>query len=272
MVKAKPPTVHLDDRALNIFTDGSSYSRPRRGGIGILYVDVDENGQEKTHDYSPPGYQGASNNDMELRACIEALTEAVSRHFPIDISGKSKIVIYTDSQYVASRFQQARFQWPRSHWQTRDGNPVQHAVLWKELIRRADRTEKRVEIIWRKGHSSSNPHNKVADRLAKSSAGNAVRPPLAQVKVRRKKSSKQEERGSVALTGQRMTIRIITDQWLPVQKMFVYKYEVVSQRSQYCGFVDRIFSEHLLSAGHTYSVRVNDDSKRPRITKRFREV
>jgi len=116
------------------------------------------------------------------------------------------------------------------------------------------------------------PPQQVADRLAKSSAGNAVRPPLAHVKVRRKKSSRQEERGSVALTGQRMTIRIITDQWLPVQKMFVYKYEVVSQRSQYCGFVDRIFSEHLLSAGHTYSVRVNDDSKRPWITKMFREV
>jgi len=45
------------------------------------------------------------------------------------------------------------------------------------------------------------------------------------------------------------------------------KYEAMSSRSRYRGFADRIFSEHLLSTGHTYVVRVNDNKGRPRITK-----
>lgn len=272
MAKAKPRPVHLDDGALNVFTDGSSYDHPRRGGVGILFVDVDENGEERLVEYCPPGYRSATNNEMELVACIEALTEVMGRRFHVDLTTKSKIVIYTDSQYVASSFQSARFQWSRNRWQTRDGNPVLHAVQWKELLKRAEKTGKRVEIVWHKGHSSSNPHNNIADKLAKASASNAVRAPLGHVKVRRKITDQEEVRGSVELTGQLMTIRIITDQLLRPQMQYTYKYEVMSPRSQYRGCVDRIFSEYLLSAGHTYVVRVNETTKTPRITKVYREL
>lgn len=267
MAKAKPPIVHLDDQSLNIFTDGSSYNHPRRGGIGILYVDTDENGHERLVEYCPDGYRSATNNEMELVACIEALTEAMGRRFHVDLSAKSKIVIYTDSLYVVNGFQSAKFQWSRDRWRTRDGNPVLHAVQWKELLKRVEKTGKRVEIVWHKGHSSSNPHNKTADKLAKASAGNATRAPLGHVKVRRKITDQEEVRGSVELTGQLITIRVITDRLLRPQKLYVYKYEVMSPHSPYHGCVDRIFSEHLLSAGHTYVVRVNDNTKTPRITK-----
>ncbi len=71
-----------------------------------------------------------------------------------------------------------------------------------------------------------------------------------------------------------MTIRIITDQYLAPSKMNRYKYEVVSRRSSYHGRVDVISStrELHLSAGHTYYVRVNSDSRAPRVVKLFREV
>jgi hypothetical protein len=46
---------YLDDRDLNIYTDGSSYSGPRRGGVGILFVTVDDEGNEQTEAYPLPG-------------------------------------------------------------------------------------------------------------------------------------------------------------------------------------------------------------------------
>ena len=40
----------LDERAVNVFTDGSSYSHPRRGGIGIRLITVGANGHEIVHE------------------------------------------------------------------------------------------------------------------------------------------------------------------------------------------------------------------------------
>ncbi len=37
----------LDDNALNIYTDGSSFSGPRAGGIGIVFVIVNDAGDEE---------------------------------------------------------------------------------------------------------------------------------------------------------------------------------------------------------------------------------
>jgi YD repeat-containing protein len=62
-----------DDNALVIYTDGSSLQRPRRGGYAYRLVTVDETGEEMTYDYHEPGYLQATNNEMELVACIEAL-------------------------------------------------------------------------------------------------------------------------------------------------------------------------------------------------------
>ena len=67
------PMEYRDERDLNIYTDGSSYSGPRRGGVGILYVVVDESGEERVAPYPRPGYVGATNQQTELRAAIDAL-------------------------------------------------------------------------------------------------------------------------------------------------------------------------------------------------------
>jgi hypothetical protein len=50
----------LDERNLNIYTDGSSFQGPRRGVVGIRFVTVNENGDEQIEDYSLPGFAGAS--------------------------------------------------------------------------------------------------------------------------------------------------------------------------------------------------------------------
>lgn len=73
----------LDDKALNIYTDGSSYSSPRVGGVGFMFIAVDDEGEQETHEESPPGWKGASNNQMELQACIEALRIATGGRPPL---------------------------------------------------------------------------------------------------------------------------------------------------------------------------------------------
>jgi ribonuclease HI len=264
---------YLDDRDINIYTDGSSYSAPRRGGIGIRYVTVDEHGHEHSDDYPLPGYSGVTNQQMELAACIEALRAVVTRRAPIRSREYRRIVIWTDSTYLVTGYDSARFNWQADRWRTRDGNPVANAAQWKELLKIAARTGLRVEMKWVKGHRNSQ-HNKAVDKLAKRSAQQRTGRHLSIVKVRRKVSEKAVERGSVQMLGQRATIRIITDEFLPVQRVNKYKYEIVSRSSYFHGCVDIIYSnaEIQLSAGHTYHVRFNEETARPRVLKMFREI
>src|SRR4051794_7944495 len=111
----------LDEHTLLVYTDGSSYSGPRRGGIGMLFVGVGEDGRELVHEESPPGFLGATNNQMELKACIEALALVISRMPPIDASRYRKVVLLTDSLYLAENFGNARFYWPQNRWLKRSG-------------------------------------------------------------------------------------------------------------------------------------------------------
>jgi len=166
------------------------------------------------------------------------------------------------------------FEWPRTRWFTHSGSPVLNAELWKDLVKCIQKIQKmgtRIEIRWVRGHSKSK-HNKAADRLARASAMIPFNRPLTHVNVRRKKTDRPVDVGSVGMEGQRVTIRIITSEYLRVQRLWKYKYEVISKRSRYRANVDIIFSKDLLSPGHTYYVRVNSDTNNPRIEKVFREI
>jgi ribonuclease HI len=63
----------LKENALNIYTDGSMLPSPRAGGIGIVFAVINDAGDvEIIKDRDRPGYKGATNNQMELEACISA--------------------------------------------------------------------------------------------------------------------------------------------------------------------------------------------------------
>jgi ribonuclease HI len=264
---------YRDERDLNIYTDGSSYQGPRRGGVGILYVSVGLDGTERADPYPLPGFMGASNQQMELCAAIEALKALVTRRAPVVAGSYRKIVIWTDSMYLVNGYDSARFSWPHAGWMTRNGNPVANTRLWKDLLKVASRTGKTVEMRWVKGHKRG-AHNKAADKLAKQSSKLQSGRTASVVKVRRKKTAASIEAGSVGMQGQRLTIRIITDEFLPEHRLNKAKYEVVSKASPCFGKVDLIYSaaEIHLSAGHTYYVRVNEDQRAPRVVRLFREV
>jgi hypothetical protein len=123
-----------------------------------------------------------------------------------------------------------------------------------------------------KGHAKDY-HNKAADKLAKQSARSPLRKPaLSRVSVRRKKSAASIELGSVGLTGQRLSVRVISCEWLSIQRLWKLKYEVISRASPYYGKIDLIYSDILIKDGHSYYVRVNNDTANPRIVKVFREI
>lgn len=259
----------FDENAINIYTDGSSFSSPRRGGVGMRFVFVDETGCGQFEDWSPPGHQSATNNQMELKACILALREARRRRLA---SRFPRIVVHTDSMYICDSYKKAIFQWPKQRWFRRSGAPVLNAMLWKELVREIKASGCRVDFRWVKGHAKDH-HNKAADKLAKQSAQSPLRKPtLSHVSVRRKKSAASVELGSVALTGQRLSIRIISCERLPIQRLWKPKYEVVSRASPYYGKIDLIYSDILIRDGHSYHVRVNNDIANPRIVRVFREL
>jgi ribonuclease HI len=261
------------ENAINIYTDGSSFSHPRLGGIGIHIVIINDEGFEEVEDISPPGFVGATNNAMELYACTEGIKQAT--HLSA-FNNFRYIDIHTDSLYVVDNYNRAIYEWSRNKWFNRQGKPVENAELWKKLIRIINRvysSHKIVRFHWVEGHSKDK-HNRAADKLAKKSAKNAINPPLSIVKARRKRSSKSVEPGCVPMLNQGIAIRIITEEYFKVQKLMQYKYEVISEDSPYLGNVYIAYAEReiMLRATHCYLVKFNDSFNNPRIVEVIEEL
>lgn len=255
--------------ALNVYTDGSSYSKPRKGGVGMLFIFLDDNGIDEIEiERDLLGYKGATNNQMELQAAILALKEVPNIPYS---SLVQRIVIITDSRYVVENFSRAVYDWSRNKWHNREGAPIANAGQWKELLKAVKEVRMRVEFKWVKGHAK-NPYNKRVDKAAKNSAKGLLQKPLVYTDVRRKKTTSMTKVGSVLMEGQRMMIRIVTCEYQRLQKVFKLRYEVMSPGSKYYGSMDFIFCSDALRTGHTYYVKVNEELKNPRIVKVIREI
>jgi ribonuclease HI len=270
MAAAREPV--LDENALNIFTDGSSYGSPRRGGYAFRIITVGDDGYPVVRDEQPYGHAGGTNQEMELLAAIAALNYITGRRSPYDVRDFSKVVVYTDSLYVKNNVDNALYRWPTTEWCDRNGNPVVNAALWKDLVKAIFRiSPRRVHFEWVKGHKAS-ADNRAVDKAAKKSATGPLHGPLKVERVRRKLTDKKTEPGSIKCEGQRITLRVVSDCWLREQRIGRYRCEVMSKASPYFGNIDWLYSYELLKAGHTYYVRLNDETTRPRIEKVFREL
>ena len=74
------------ENALLIYTDGSLYPGAK-GGYGIVFVHVDDIGEETEVDsYNPPGIVGTTGNRMELQACIEGVKMAPTMDCYADVN------------------------------------------------------------------------------------------------------------------------------------------------------------------------------------------
>jgi len=265
----------IDENALTIYVDGSMFGSPRRGGIGIGFVWVNEAGAEEVWDESLPATPGANSNQMELEGPSVALELAEGRRAPFKLSRFKKIVVRSDSRYVCDNLNTALYVWSNNGWTTASGNSVLNVADWKRLLtllRRFAREHRlRVHFEWIPGKKGK--HAKAADKLAKESAKSASfgrgRPTL----IRRKKTTAQVEVGSVKLSGQVVNIHVIESRHLSQRRgTWRYKYEVVSTDDPSPGAVDWAESRLPLDPGHTYTVRMNAIQETPRIDGLFGEV
>ena len=141
-------------KQIEIFTDGSCLGNPGPGGIGAIL-------RYKQHEKMlSKGYFKTTNNRMELRAVIEALSA---------LKEPCLITLYSDSQYMKNGITKWIFNWKKNNWKASSGKPVKNQDLWIAL----DESIQRHKINWQwvKGQAGHR-ENEICDKLAKKGAEN----------------------------------------------------------------------------------------------------
>lgn len=133
---------------VEIYTDGACKGNPGKGGWGALLIA----GNHEKELFG--GEEMTTNNRMELRAVIEALT-ALKR--------PCHVVVHTDSKYVQQGISEWIHGWKARGWKTASKAPVKNADLWQALD--AAQAQHEIEWRWVKGHAG-HEGNERADQLA----------------------------------------------------------------------------------------------------------
>ena len=138
----------MENKAVEIFTDGACRGNPGPGGWCLLFLY-----QGKIRKLC--GYQAdTTNNQMELMAAIQGL-EALNR--------PCQVILTTDSQYVRQGITEWLPGWKRKGWRTAAGKPVKNMELWQRLEKAT--TSHQIDWRWVKGHSG-HAENERVDQLA----------------------------------------------------------------------------------------------------------
>ncbi|MFZ9510758.1 MAG: ribonuclease HI [Burkholderiaceae bacterium] len=135
---------------VEIYTDGACKGNPGPGGWGVLL----RAGTSEKELFG--GEASTTNNRMELRAVIEALS-ALKR--PCDVK------LHVDSQYVLKGMTEWLQGWKAKGWRTAGKQPVKNVDLWQELDALVNGAGHRIEWHWVRGHNGD-PGNERADKLA----------------------------------------------------------------------------------------------------------
>lgn len=260
----------IDEYALNIFTDGSSYpNRQRAAGVGVRFVWVNASGDEEVENYAPIGWQKATIDEMEIEACTVGLKEA--RRIFKEMTRFRRILIFSDSRYVCENFVKAMNVWPKRAWRGARGVPVENIDIWKRLRKEVNACAIRVNVEWVKAHKS-NVHNRVADQLAKESASMPFNRPFSVSETTRKWSDRKTKRGSVPVDGQELKIRIISREYKKYDKSMEYRYEVIDPSDRSFGDVDFVRCKQSFSRNKCLVVRLNSDQGNPLIEEVLAEL
>jgi ribonuclease HI len=130
---------------ITIYTDGASSGNPGPGGYGVVLI----SGKHRLE--KSQGFRLTTNNRMELMAVIVGL-EALK--IP-----NSRVVVYTDSKYVADSVEKGWvFQWESKAFKKKK-NPD----LWIRFLKIYRKHT--VRFVWIRGHANV-PENEICDRLA----------------------------------------------------------------------------------------------------------
>lgn len=134
-----------------IYTDGSCLSNPGPGGWAFAVAG---------HGCYSSGTQRSTNNEMELKAIVEAVSWATDNKY-------EKVVIHTDSNYCLQGATQWLTNWVNNHWKTAGGSRVKNEKLWKQYLK--DSWNLKVEFVKVKAHSGD-VANEYVDRKAREQA------------------------------------------------------------------------------------------------------
>jgi ribonuclease HI len=96
-----------------------------------------------------------TNNRMELRAAIEALTA---------LRGPHRVHLYTDSEYLRRGITEWLPNWERRGWKTSRRAPVKNQDLWRRLAQLMRYHQ--ISWHWVKGHAEDH-WNQYVDHLAR---------------------------------------------------------------------------------------------------------
>ncbi len=149
----------MEQKVVNIWTDGACKGNPGLGGWGALL----RYGQHRKEIFG--GEEDTTNNRMELLAVIRAL-ELLKR--------PCNVTVHTDSQYVQKGMLEWMSGWKARGWRTADKKPVKNADLWQQLdslsqqhtlqwqwVRgnAGDAGNERADVLANKGVDSVRQHN-----------------------------------------------------------------------------------------------------------------
>lgn len=112
-----------------IYSDGACEPNPGPGGWGAVIV---HGGEVKE---ICGGEEWTTNNQMELRAAIEALRS---------LAEACEISFYTDSKYLQNGITDWIVRWKRNGWRTAGKRQVKNKALWQDL----DQLDQRHKIDW----------------------------------------------------------------------------------------------------------------------------
>jgi ribonuclease HI len=130
---------------ITIYTDGASSGNPGPGGYGVVLI----SGKHRLE--KSEGFRLTTNNRMELMAVIVGL-EALK--IP-----NSRVVVYTDSKYVADSVEKG---WVLQ-WESKAFKNKKNPDLWIRFLKIY--RKHKVRFVWIRGHANVS-ENEICDRLA----------------------------------------------------------------------------------------------------------
>lgn len=144
-------------KELIIYTDGASRGNPGPGGWGAVVL-VDGYSMEVTG-----SAKKATNNQMELQAVLEVLSDSASRAY------KGTVKVFSDSAYVVNGLNSWIWGWEKKGWITSTKTPVENREIWVNILELLKFYGKRLSIEKIKGHAGD-LYNERCDELAVNAA------------------------------------------------------------------------------------------------------